>query len=37
MLSSKVMFPNVNCITPFRKLIIALKVAKNGLLRMIDT
>ena len=28
------MFPNVSYITPFRKLIIALEVAKNGLPRM---
>ena len=31
MLSSRVMFPKVSCITPFRQLIIALEVAKNGL------
>ena len=37
MLSSKVMFPKVSCITPFQQLIIALEVAKNGLPRMICT
>ena len=37
MLSSKVMFPNVSCITPFWQLIIELEVAKNGLPRMIVT
>ena len=37
MLSYKVMFPNVRCITAFQKLIIALEVAKNGLPRMIGT
>ena len=31
------MFLNVSCITPFRKLMIALEVAKNGLLRIIGT
>ena len=37
MLSSRVMFSKVSCITPFRKLIIALEVAKNGLPKMIGT
>ena len=37
MLSSRVMFLKVSCITPFQKLIIALEVAKNGLPRMIGT
>ena len=37
MLSSKVMFSNVSYITPFRQLIIALEVAKNGLPRMMGT
>ena len=37
MLSSRVMFPKVSCITPFQKLIITLEVAKNGLPRMIGT
>ena len=31
----RVMFMKVSCITPFRQLIIALEVAKNGLPRMI--
>ena len=31
------MFSKVSCITPFRQLIIALEVAKNGLPRMIGT
>ena len=37
MLSSKVIFPKVSCMTPFLQLIIALEVAKNGLPRMIGT
>ena len=37
MLSSRVMFLKVSCITPFRQLITALEVAKNGLPRMIGT
>ena len=37
MLSSKVIFPNVGCITPFRNLMFALEVAKNGLPRIIGT
>ena len=37
MLSSKVMFPKMSCMTPFLQLIIALEVAKNGLPRMIGT
>ena len=35
MLSSNVMLPNVSCMTPFRQMIIALEVAKNGLPRII--
>ena len=31
------MLPNVSCMTPFRQLIIALAVAKNGLHRIIGT
>ena len=37
MLSSRVMFPKVSCITTFWQLIIALEVEKNGLPRMIGT
>ena len=36
-LSSKVMFLKVSCITPFMQLITALEVAKNGLPKMIGT
>ena len=31
------MFPNVSCMTPFRQLIMAFDVAKNGLPSMIGT
>ena len=37
MLSFKVLFPKVSCMTPFLQLIIALEVAKNGLPKMIGT
>ena len=30
-LSSKVIFPNVSCMTPFRQFMIAFEVARNGL------
>ena len=36
-LSSKVILPKVSCMTPFRKLIMALDVAKNGLPSMMGT
>ena len=37
MLSFRVMFGKVSCMTPFLQLIIALEVAKNGLPKMIGT
>ena len=37
MLSSKVMFSKVSCMTPFLQLIIELEVAKNGLPKIIGT
>ena len=37
MLSAKVMFSKVSCMTPFLQLIIALEEAKNGLPKMIGT
>ena len=37
MLSSRVMFPKVSCMTPFLQLIIALEVARNGLPKIIGT
>ena len=37
MLSSSVMFPNVSCMTPFRQLIMAFDVAKNGLPNIMGT
>ena len=36
-LSSKVILPKVSYMTPFRQLIMALDVAKNGLPSMMDT
>ena len=35
MFNSKVIFPNVSCITPFLQLMMALEVARKGLPRMI--
>ena len=37
MLSSSVMLPNVSCMTPFRQLIMAFEVAKNGLPNIMGT
>ena len=37
MLSSSVMLPNVSCMTPFRQLIMAFDVAKNGLPNIMGT
>ena len=37
MLSSSVMLPNVSCMTPFRQLIIAFDVARNGLPNIMGT
>ena len=36
-LSSKVILPKISCMTPFRQLIMALDVAKNGLPSMMGT